>query len=253
MTCIYVDDRAGSVDLAPYLRQRGLSVTVTRLGYGDINFIGNGPDDSPVSIGVEVKTVRDVISCMTDGRFSGHQLPGMIQSYDQSWLVIQGRWRPSPKSGILEYQRHQGQWCEATVGQRRFMWKDLETWLLTVQIKTGLGLYRCSDWSEGIQWISTLYHWWTQKSYEEHRGHLSVHSANSPLFDRALLVRPTLCRMVAMQLPGIGAEKSLLVADHFGSVDNMVCADISDWMGIPGVGRVMAERIYNQLRSANAR
>jgi ERCC4-type nuclease len=247
-----VDDRAGSSDLVPYLRARGLPVHLTRMAYGDVAFIGNGPGGIPIPIGIEVKSIRDVLSCMTNGRFSGHQLPGLIQSYTQAWLLMVGKWRSNPKSGILEYQKGNAQWCEATVGTRRFMWRDLETWLFTVKIRGGLNLHRCSDWGEAVSWISTLYQWWTSKALEDHRGHLSVHERSDLLFDRAILVRPSLCRLVAMQLPGIGVGKSAEVAAYFGSVSNMFGADISEWENIPGIGRTMAERIYRAIRSESA-
>lgn len=246
---IYVDDRTGSSDLFPMLRRLGLPSTMTRLTFGDISFIGNGPEDLPISVGIEVKSLKDILTCMTDGRFTGHQLPGMLQSYQQVWLLLQGSYRACPLTGILQQLKPNGQWYEATLGSRRFMWKDLETWLLSVQVKGGLNLHKCSGWNEGAQWIGTLYRWWTSKAYEDHRGHLGVHSSNLPLFDRAILVRPTLCRMVALQLPGIGVEKSGQVADYFGSVHNMVTADITDWEYINGIGRTIASRIYYKLRS----
>lgn len=249
---INVDTRTGSADLIPYLRKLGLPVLPCRLPFGDASFIGNGPEGLPITVGVEVKSFRDVLSCMTDGRFSGHQLPGMIQSYQVPWLLVVGQWRRNPQSGILEYRKPSGQWFEATVGTRRFMWKDLETWFCTVQAKTGLNLHRCFDWSEAVHWIGTLYRWWTEKQYEDHRGHLSIHNTRGDLFDRAILTRPSLCRLVALQLPGIGTEKSLAVANHFGTVDAMVGADISDWCSIDGIGRTLAERIYYALRSESA-
>lgn len=98
-------------------------------------------------------------------------------------------------------------------------------------------------------WISTLYKWWTGKEYEEHRGHLAIFDRmRDGLVDRAILVRPSLCRMVSAQLPGIGIQKSEMVAGHFGSVSNMVGADISEWEEIDGIGRTMAVKIYNALR-----
>lgn len=247
---VTVDDREGSAQLFPLLAKRGIPVTLGRLAFGDISFIGTGIDDEPVPVGIEVKSVRDVLKCMTDGRFAGHQLPGMINCYQQIWLLVEGTWRPRPRDGILEVQseRH-GYWFEATIGQRRFMWKDLQTWLLTVQTRGGVRLVTCSDYTEASLWISTLYNWW-MKGIENHESHLAIHTDNPAQFrDRALLIRPTICRMVAKELPGVGFDKSAHIAKFFGTVENLVAASEWDLAQVPGIGKELARRIHAAIRS----
>lgn len=250
---LYVDDREGSGQLAPLLRAKGLPVTVCRSSFGDISFMGVGAGGCPVPVGVEVKTISDVLKCVTDGRFAGHQLPGLVNSYDQIWLLIEGTWRPNPQTGVLETLyggEKSGRWRDATVGSRRFMYKDLHTWLLTLQTKAGLNVVRCGNWGEAILWLSTLYNWWTSKLWEDHRAHLAIHSpVDSRFFDRAILVRPSLCRMVATELPGVGYDKSGSLASFFGTVENLVQATEWELAQVPGIGPGLARKIYYSIRS----
>lgn len=257
-TVITVDDREGSAQLAPLLRAKGLPVTVSRMAYGDISFLGVGPEGEPVPIGIEVKSVRDVLQCITNGRFAGHQLPGLVQTYKQVYLLMEGQWRPDPKDGRLEVRHGHGhgggQWIDATVGQRRFMYKDLLSWLCTISIKGGIKIERCCDWGEAILFISTLYRWWEGKKGEgwnEHESHLALNVAGDADFyrDHALLVRPSLLRRVAKELPGVGVDKSAAMAACFSSVQALVEADISTIALVPGIGRTMAQRIHTAIRA----
>lgn len=268
---IYIDDRAGSADLAPLLRARGLPVVLTRMDYGDVSWVGLGPGGEPVSVGVEVKGLHDVLKCICDGRFAGHQLPGLVQSYDQCWLLVEGLWRANSKTGILEYRHRKGLWCEASVGTRRFMYRDLATWLCTVEIKGGIKLVRVSDWNEATLWLSACHSWWTQKKegqvgWEAHKSHLAFHDGTrhgaphrtNPgrasgmvrgLSDQALLTRPTLCRLVAAQLPGVGWKKSEGLARRFQTVEALTVAEISELKEVEGIGPKLAQGIYDSVRS----
>lgn len=249
---ISVDSREGSAALAPLLRSRGLPVELTRMTFGDVCFLGIGKDECPVSVGIEVKTIHDVLKCVTDGRFAGHQLPGLVSAYDQAWLLIEGLWRANPQSGVLEYYRNKGRgkWTEATVGTRRFMYRDLWTWLLTVVNKGGVGVIIHPDWGQAATWIHTLYSWWTTKGgWDGHKSHLAINeTSRGQFFDRALLVRPTILRMVAKELPGVGYEKSQAVAAHFGNVHRLVNATEKELREVEGIGPGLALKIYQALR-----
>lgn len=264
---IFVDSRTGSSGLAPLLRGRGLPVTLTTMPFGDVSFIGSGPEGVPVTIGIEVKTIHDVLQCVTDGRFAGHQLPGLVQKYEQPWLLIEGLWRPNAQTGVLEIRsqkgKGKGRWYPAEVGSRGFMYRDLLTWLFTMTTKAGVSVARVSDWGEATIWLSTLYTWWTSKTYDGHKSHLALNEAgrnqfwdrsapaNRGLHDRALFIRPTLSRLVAKELPGVGFEKSALLAQRFHSVHDLVVATQAELEEV--VGKAVGAKVYEAVRRKNAR
>jgi len=248
---ITVDNRAGSAQLEPLLRQRGYPVELGRMEYGDVSFMGVGPGGSPISISAEVKVLSDLTACITDSRFAGHQLPGLVMSYDQVWLLLIGVWRPR-SDGALEYQQMRGKgagyWRPMEIGRRRFMWRDLEAFLLTMQIKGDIRVMRVDDYPTAAMFLGTLYSWWT-RGWDEHESHLALHdSMRGELFDKALLVRPTLTRCLAAQLPNIGKEKSASVAAKFKTPIAMVNADESEWTSIPGIGKQIAHKVFVALR-----
>jgi ERCC4-type nuclease len=245
---IQLDDRTGSGDLLPLLRSRGLPTVLTRLPYGDAAFIGNGPDECPMPIGIEIKSISDILKCIGDGRFSGHQLPGLVADFDYIWLIAEGIYRSDQGTGFLQtYVR--GGWRNAMVGTRRFMARELEQWFLTITIRAGVRIVCTGGRNETADFLRNLYNWWTVKSWTEHKSHLAPH-LHSFTPDSALLVRPTLARLVAKELPGIGWEKSAAVAKTFPSVLEMAVAEEDDWRAIEGIGAKTAEKVVRAIRGS---
>ncbi len=282
---ISVDTRAGSDSLIPLLQRAGLPVTPARLLFGDIRFLGSGPQGEPVTVGVEVKTIHDLLHCITDGRFSGHQLPGMMTAYDQPWLLIMGQWRQQRSSGILQYLSKSYQWRDAHVGSRHFMYRDLLSWITTVRTKVGIRDDSVPDQDHAVAWIGALYSWWTRvkrvggeevTGWESHRSHLAVNQASNEQFwsrvkqeerdsrggnggrngsngirgrlaDPANLLRPTVCRLVAAQLPGVGYTRSEAVAKRFPRVADLVAATEKEIMEVEGLGKVGAKKVWRAL------
>jgi hypothetical protein len=253
---ITIDNRAGSAQIAPLLRQRGYPVELGRMDFGDASFLGTGMDGAPVTIGVEVKGLHDVLQCIKDARFAGHQLPGLLQTYDQVWLLVVGVFRSRHRDGVLEYQMQRGKgegyWQNASHGRRRSMlYHDFMSWLMTAQMKAGIRVAVVDDYQQATLWLGCLYSWW-QRGWEEHGSHLQVYDGmRDLLFDRALLVRPSVTRCVAAQLPNIGKEKSNAVAGRFKSVQAMVEATEAEWMSIPGIGKEIAHKVWMALRGGN--
>ena len=237
---ILLDDRAGSKDFAPLLPK---TTALVRLPYGDAAFFGNGAEGKAVYIGVELKQISDVLNSMTTGRFAGHQLPGMLEEYDFSYLCVFGAYRADPKTGILQTPRRRG-WGDLRLGSRTFMWRDLESWLITMETKTPLKVRKCRDKREAAHFIKTLCAWWNEKEYEKHRAHLVMYDT-APV---AGFIKPSLLRRIASQLPGVGYERSKAVADHFGSVKKMMRAKERDWMKVEGVGKGIAKKVVEVLQ-----
>lgn len=247
-----IDDRTGSSDLYPVLRGLGLPCTLGRIDFGDVSFTGTGSEGVPVPVGIEYKKVRDVLQCMTNGRFAGHQLPGLVNSYSQVVLLMEGEIRPRHPDGVLEVKSNKGFWYEGTVGTRRFMYRDLAKWLLTMSIKGGLTVSRTADLRETAISISALYNWWVGDGYDHHRSHLALNVSgdirgNSGMRDRAILTRPTFLRRIAAELPGVGFEKSAAVEKFFGTLEALFYASEGDIAQVPGIGKGIAAKVWGAL------
>ena len=240
---LFVDDRVGSKDLLGPLNKFGVQAELMRLEFGDFAFIGRGLAGKPVHIGIELKETRDLISSLQSGRFAGHQLQGLLSTYDHSWLVTEGIWRAAD-SGILEVMA--GGWKTVKLGSRPVMARDLEKWLLTIQYRGAVSVHHCSTRRDTIRWLSVIYHWWTDKDLDEHKSHQMFHT---PYMDRNLLLNPSLCQRVSKELPGIGYQKSQAVDAHFGSsVRRMVLAPASEWKKIDGIGPTIAAKVVEALK-----
>lgn len=254
---VQVDTRAGSGPLIPRLRNLGMEVDACRLDFGDIAWIGNAQDGMPVSVGVECKSLSDLLSSLTSGRWSGHQLIGMLNSYDHCWLLLEGEWKARFRDGVLIHKRsnHSGgeYWAEAGGGQRVWMARDLESWLLTQQIMANIRVQRVRDWDEGCYWIRTVYNWY-QKDF--HQSHRTMYEGKHLFMDQALLSKPTLARRVAAQLPGVGDVRSASVAKAMHTLADMVAASPEEWAGIEiserrggskRLGMTVANKIYKAI------
>lgn len=240
---LLLDNRVGSGDLAHYFAAWRIPYKLTRLEYGDVAFTGNGPNGMDIPIGIEVKKVRDVLNCITDGRFAGHQLPGLVENYARIWLVVEGAYTVDHSTGLLVSRR--GRRLEPVAcGTRQFMYRDLSNWLTTIEIKTGIRIRRTSGRVETARVCADLHSWWTNKAWDEHRSHLAF---DEPFPDHVPLVRPNLVRRVAKELVGIGWKKSGAVAGKFTSVRAMCRAREKDWIEIEGIGEGLAGKIVAEL------
>ena len=68
-----------------------------QLEFGDLFWVGRGEKGASLSIGVEHKTVTDLVNSLRTARLQGHQLPGMRAAlegekplYDVAYLIIEG-------------------------------------------------------------------------------------------------------------------------------------------------------------------
>lgn len=245
-----LDDRTGSGDLLPLIRTLGVRVEHTRLDFADMAFMGNGPEGSPVSVGVEVKAVGDVLQCIGDGRFAGHQLPGLVSTYDQVWLVVEGPYK-ADREGVLHVMRSRGYFAPAIANKSRaYMYREFDAWLMTLEIKAGVRVRRTWDRAETARVVADLYHWWVDKEWAEHRSHLALHT---PAPDHMMIRKPSLLRKVASQLPGVGWDRSLKIDQYFdGSLPAMLAASTREWSKVPGIGRTLAQRITEALHGQEA-
>lgn len=241
---LHIDDRIGSADLLPDLRRFGVPSELTRLPFGDAAFVGRGMNDAPVLIGIELKETQDLISSLQSSRFVGHQLHGLLEMYDRAWLVTEGTWRDTPE-GILMELTDFG-WRSATAGNRQpVMTRDIEKQLLTITIRGGISHWHCQTRRDTVRFLSALYHWWNDKSLDEHRSHEAIYH---PPPDRAQMIAPSQFRSTVSTFPGIGWGKSRAAEEVFeGSIRAAVNATATEWQLVPGIGKGIAAKIVEAV------
>lgn len=255
---ILVDDQAGSKDLHPYIKKLTPDVIMTRMDppYGDVAWTGNGPNNRAITVGVEYKTIDDLLTCIGDGRFVAHQLPGLLETYDRTYLVVEGRLRPDRNTGILQKLRGE-RWCDIAKGGRYFTYADLEHWYNSIEEQAQVRVVKTYDEWETARWVVAR-HSWYQKEWEAHAALKQFHVPPPP---GALFIKPSFLRRVAKEFPEIGWDRSQPVAAYFGNVFRMVTAAAEEWAKIVvgedknghqlTIGRNRAQKIYNALRGIN--
>ena len=244
---IFVDPRSGSGDILDRLIAFHVPAEHLLLPSGDVSFIGRGEHGSPVTIGIEMKTIHELVTAFDTGRFVGKQLPRLVANYDYRWLVVEGLWRYHDGDGVLEVLRGHD-WVSLGFGSKRYMAREIAAFLFTIQLRGGVSLHLSANRGQTLHWLTVLYHWWTCKDFDRHRSHLSFYA---PVPDRALFIKPSLVRRMAKELDGVLWEKSEAIAQHFSNPLQMCAANEAEWRKVPGIGKTLAERIVRALRGPN--
>jgi len=237
---ILVDDREGSKQLVRYFPK---PIThLVRLPFGDVAFLGKGPEGRPIPVGIEIKTLSEALDNIVTGRFAGHQLPGLIQDFEVSYLVVYGELRQDAH-GIICVPR-KGGIKRFKLGGRYYMWRDFQQWLITMELRGDQHIRFMATKRDVGNFILALYRWWTAKSWEEHRAHLALDTSGRS----SLVSEVSLARRFAKELPGVGWGKSAAVERYFSSALNIVMADEKEWLEVDGIGKILARKIWNAIR-----
>lgn len=223
---ILVDDRVGSVDLIKPLNDSGLQASKTRLEFGDVAFTGLGAADTILDIGLELKTINDLVGSLRSGRLAGHQLPGLRQTYDHTWLLVEGLWRHDTSGRLVTYQGKTRGWCPIP---GRMTASELEKQVLTLELCGGLHVRYLPSRRDTIRFVGSLYHWWADTALDRHTSHLVAHTAPTivPISD---------FRQTVMRFPGVGYKTSLAVEQLFGgSLRKAINASLDEWASVTTV------------------
>ena len=212
-------------DLSEALTRLRVPHTSSTLTYGDVSFIGEGPG-GPVSIGIEIKRAEDFVSSMLSGRLLTHQIPGLIETYEAAWVIIEGASRPSPRTGRLELLKGNG-WKPFDYPRRPIFWKDVELFVTKIEYQAKIPVRRTRSLQETALVLKVLQDYCT-KPWDDHSPIVRVNPQGPAVlgFDH-----PTqqLLYDIARQLPGCGHDKSRKAALAFPSVQEMINAEIDTW------------------------
>lgn len=265
---LVVDSRAGSKELVPFLQPYGVPVEVDLLPSGDVQFVGSGPDDSIVRVGLELKAIGDLVNSMRSRRLSGFQLDGLCSEYDYAWLVVLGIWREGNQGELIFNYR--GQWRPISDGKSSVLYRAVSSYLTTLKLKAGtetgnpLLIERITDYKECAAWVVALYHWF-QKPFEQHKAHEAVYSkeySSRQQGHKAFIRREVgWFERALATMDGIDSNAKFL-AERFVSFENLWNASIPAIAETPveqflkgggkktvKLGKKRAEKIWLSLRS----
>lgn len=238
---ILVDARQGSAELIPNLQRLNVSVEKTSLEFGDFAFEGNG-QHGKVAVGIERKTLHDMLACIEDSRYAGHQRPGMRGLYDVSLLIVEGHWRPHDPDGFLMEGFNNGlSWGFCKFRSQRTMYHKIYRYLISVAM-TGVHVIHSRDMFHTAFNIVEWFHWF-QKSWQNHASMQEMQKLRIP----SISGKPPLVRRWAAELEGVGMKTSDLAARHFKTPIQLATADEMQWLRIPGIGVKTAQAIYREV------
>lgn len=241
-----IDDRDGSRDLV-FLHPLNEMAVLSRLDSGDISIVGNGPNGTTVSIGVEYKSIEEFVTSEASGRLSGTdgQLVRMFDEYDRVYVLTYGKYRSGPFNR-LEFTKGE-RWKTYKIGTREVPYGFLEGAITSIT-ECGVRHKHVETEQDAAHWLAALERWWS-KPYNKHKFFRKFNDAGPanlmPSVDPDTLFKMKLARA----LPGVGWEKAFAIANCFPSGESMVNASVREWLEVPGIGKVMAETFHRLIRA----
>lgn len=242
---ILIDDRDGSRPLADLPPLDGYC-ELTRLDWGDACLSGHGPDGSTISVGVEVKSIHDLLSSISTGRLGGTQIPRMLDTYDHSFLLYYGIYRPDPITNLLQVRRGKS-WKRFRIGRRDVPYSYLEGFLLTVEMFTPVRVRHLYDVHEVACWLRVMDHW-LEKPWEKHNA-LKVFDKSRAVSSLPGIdpVEEQIARTAA-SLPAVDWVRGHKIAKAFDSIADLMDASKEELMQISGIGPVIASSVVQAIR-----
>lgn len=223
------------------------------LQYGDAVFWSG---DMSTSVCVEIKRPLDIATSVeTTGRLI-EQLR-KARTVHQSYVVIeQGDTGSDPRSGNYAVRHYDGgkggyRWDPVRIPDKKsghyITYQAIDNYFNSLAILNNVHYKKAQDDYQTARLIIDLYRWW-QKDIQEHTA-----TAEDTFYrpHHLSLTEMTLARRVANQIEGIGVRKSREVEDVIPTVQAMGNADVATWMRVKGIGKVMAGRIVNEIRTGN--
>lgn len=249
MIPVYIDPRIGSGDLLGPLKQLGIPAEHKHLDYGDVQVVGRGEGDRPVLIGVEIKAIGDLLSCIVDKRFVGGQLGGLLTTYEIAYLLIEGVITVSPARELLLLKKdgESWKWKKAPFGERPWTFEGITSWQHSVA-RSGVRIVQTCDRRATAAWIASLHTNWS-KPWEDHRTLIGRLLKPLEAGENALQTydAPPQMQVAACLARGIGWEKALAAVKVFKSIKRMIHAPASAWAAVPGIGRTLAARVVAEI------
>lgn len=247
---IFATTAANDKDLRAQLKKRlGAIPIFTAIPHGDVNIVGKWRNGDGYRALVERKKLGDIISCIENGRYLAQWQQAREAGWEDMWFCaeIDKSFREDPHTGMIRVKRG-NKWYDM---KPTFMWSRVEDFLFQIQWILGVKLIRTSSPEETGRAVARLYQMYSDPP-ENHKTLQKIFTPacgdkNEDVVSR-LFNKPSVLRKVAVQLPGIGWERSKDVELVFGSIRELALADVPQWRAVPGIGKKVATQVVEELR-----
>lgn len=213
-------------------------MSVTRLDSADFVIAAGGH-----TLGVELKTIGDLLRVVFDGRFAGSQLPAMRATYERCALIVQGPYRRGDM-GALEMPRGPHRW-ETPQWARTMDWARFEGWQMTMQLMAGLPIIRRQTEQETVEWLVRADDW--VRRWDEHASHEAWDTSYGQELWAEPGKGPSRLALMLKEIPGFEVKRAIAAALHFRTMRAAACAEPLDWTAIKGVGKKLALAAHKAL------
>jgi ERCC4-type nuclease len=218
--------------------------------YGDAMFEGNGPG-GVVLIGIERKTLGDMLQCVEDARYASHQLPGMKMLYSKSYLSLEGLWAPGT---TMEYSdklmvgyRNGSSWGPFKQGNGRTpMYAKLFRYLLSVGLAGVTITQSLNLWHTAYN-ICEIFAYY-QKPWKSHTSLQEVQKVSLPV----MFGKPSLTMRWASDIEDVGVIMAAQAEAKFKTPFALATSEEMDWLTLEGMGVPRARRIIREIRGWKA-
>ncbi len=243
---IHIDSRRGSAELEGAIRAYGVKTKIERMEFADFRFLTENGPEGIARVGIERKTVKDMLQSIESGRYSGHQLVGLVDSYDFNYLIVEGKYRADPDTLKLQFPNYSlRKWTNASWGSREWDCRALDGTLNTLRLKAGVHVIHTHEPQDTAHQIFALWSWFG-KPWHKHGSHLRFH--DKPFREPLGLEPPSFMRRVVKEFDHIGWERSKQVEKLFGNVVEAAKAPVSKWSLLDGITPKRAQELWKKLR-----
>ena len=238
---ILVDSAVGSRELLTGIRQLGCDAEVVSGVATDFQFTGYG-EKSEVLVGIERKTISDLLDSIRTHRLGGGQVGRALDCYDYYYLIVEGPWRRA-EGGMLEigWPWHQPK------GQ--FRYAEVSHFLNRLSFLGGVHVWRTFDCDETVATLVNWHDQW-QRPWSEHLDKRVIY-APAPIAPRQgreiFQSEATPVQKWLYQLPGMGDKKTFDLAAAFSTPAEIAAQSESQWTALPGIGKTGAQKIWRWI------
>lgn len=247
---ILIDPAVGSKEYLP-LFPKGRAA-IGKQQHADFIFIGNTSPQGKGLIGVELKKLStgDFFTSFTSNRLTGFQLPRMAETFQKSYLLIEGNYKCDKGSGDLLIYRKYG-WIRQQLKNTCWRYDGFMNALESLSQFGGIQVRFTKSPYETMRWLLGLEGYWS-KAFESHSAFQGVYTGA----ERTLTGhRANFGRKTLTMLPGVKWGLSGKIYNHF--CKNGRCRDImqallnfdrKEWLKIPGLGKKRVDDIETYIK-----